>query len=65
MIWKPVQHKYKIKEKLGKGAFGAVILAENRESGQLVAIKMIKDISKDSYMTRKVLREVKILRKLS
>ena len=50
---------------LGKGTFGTVVKAVNRKNGQLVAIKLIDDLSSSSYAARKVLREVKILRKLS
>ena len=50
---------------LGKGAFGTVMKAKDLSTGQHVAIKCIKDIQKDPYMLRKVLREVIILRKLS
>jgi mitogen-activated protein kinase 1/3 len=50
---------------LGKGTFGTVVKAINRETGKMVAIKHIEGLSKNSYAARKALREVKILRKLS
>jgi len=37
----------------------------HRETKQLVAIKLMKNIFADSYQARKTLREIKILRKLS
>ena len=37
----------------------------HRETKQLVAIKLMKNIFTDSYQARKTLREIKILRKLS
>ena len=39
--------------------------AENLETGQNVAIKLIQNVQKDAYYLRKILREVIILRKLS
>ena len=50
---------------MGFGSFGQVIQAKNRETGQIVAIKLIKNINKNSYAARKVLREIILLRKLS
>ena len=50
---------------LGTGAFGEVVLAKNRETGDKVAIKLITDVSKTPYGARKVLREIVLLRKLS
>lgn len=52
-------------EELGKGSFGTVIKAKHRETGQKVAIKLMKDVNKSSYSLRKLLREIIILRKLS
>jgi len=63
--WVDVRGKYKITQILGKGTFGTVVKAVDRKSGQLVAIKLIDDLISSSYASRKVLREVKILRKLS
>lgn len=39
--------------------------AKNITNGQVVAIKLIESIQKDTYMLRKVIRELFILRKLS
>ena len=63
--WNDVREKYKIIEILGKGAYGTVVKAIDRKSERLVAIKLINGLSASSYDARKVLREVKILRKLS
>jgi serine/threonine protein kinase len=56
---------YKMVKILGKGTFGTVVKAVNRKTKAVVAIKYINGISKNSYSARKVLREVKIMRKLS
>ena len=65
--WELVKKKYKVTEVLGNGGFGFVFAAKNRQSGEKVAIKMIKiDTERDgSYFLRKLLREIVILRKLS
>jgi serine/threonine protein kinase len=43
-IWESVKRTYKISKSLGNGSFGQVIQGKNRETGQKVAIKLIKDI---------------------
>ena len=63
-MWGPVLKNYTINKYLGEGAFGTVVSATNNKTGQSVAIKMIKRVQADSYMARKVLRELIILRKL-
>ena len=39
--------------------------ARSLKTGQIVAIKLIKNVQKDVYYIRKILREIIILRKLS
>ena len=63
--WKHVRVKYKLLEEMGEGSYGQVLKAMHRETKQIVAIKLIKNIFSDSYQARKTLREIKILRKLS
>ena len=60
-----MNNKYQILDIMGVGAFGTVVKATQKSSGETVAIKLIKQIQKDSYMLRKVIRELCILRKLS
>jgi serine/threonine protein kinase len=50
---------------LGKGSFGTVLKARNRNTGLKVAIKLIKNIDKSPYSLRKLIREIILLRKLS
>ena len=39
--------------------------AKHKKSGKVVAIKLIKSIFKSFYETKKILREVSILRRLT
>ena len=50
---------------MGQGSYGFVVKAMNKETKQVVAIKLMKNIFGDIYQARKTLREIKILRKLS
>ena len=49
---------------MGTGSFGTVIMAKSLKTGKKVAIKLIKEF-KSHYAIRKVLREIRLLRKLS
>jgi len=63
--WKHIVQKYKLKEILGEGAFGKVILAKERTTKKLVAIKYIKDKFDDLISARNALREISILTQFS
>ena len=52
-------------EFLGSGSFGQVVKAIHIPSGQVVAIKLMKNLFKDQYSAKRELSEINILRKLS
>ena len=46
------------------GAYGVVLKAKNKESGDLVAIKKFKESEEDEVVRKTIVREVKVLRML-
>ena len=49
---------------MGEGAFGIVYKARNKDNGDIVAIKKIKESEDDEVVKKTTLREVKMLRTL-
>ena len=64
-IWKYVEEYYDVLEYIGSGSFGQVIKAQAKDTGEIFAIKLIKNVFADTYHCKKVLREVVIMRQLS
>lgn len=58
---KLVSLKYKLLKTIGKGSYGVVIKAQDRETKKFVAIKHIEDAFKDVDRFKLVVREVQIL----
>jgi len=54
------------KQKLGKGAYGEVFLCENSqaEGDRRVAVKWIRDFSRDPLFGKRILREIRVLAEL-
>lgn len=50
---------------MGQGSFGQVVKAQDLKTGEFVAIKLIERVFEDAYHSKKVLRELQILRQLS
>ena len=50
---------------IGIGSFGEVVKAHQKNSGTVVAIKLLKDIFASPYKIRQVLGEIQVLRRLS
>ena len=57
-------NRYKISKTLGDGTYGSVLKGQNRQSGEIVAIKRMKR-KFYSWEECMALREVKSLKKLS
>ena len=63
--WSYLEPRYKFLEVAGRGGFGTVYKAKDRQLRQIVAVKHIKDIFKHNYAAKKVFRELSILKQLS
>jgi mitogen-activated protein kinase 1/3 len=50
---------------IGHGAYGVVISALDKESGQKVAIKKISRAFEDPVDAKRILREIKLMKKFS
>lgn len=57
-----VDSKYSILETIGEGAYGVVCSAVDNTTGQRVAIKKIRDVFDVPAITKRTLRELKILK---
>ena len=60
--WEPILSKYTPKKMLGSGSYGQVIEAEEKATGKLVAIKRVPGLFEDLIDTKRVLREITLLR---
>lgn len=56
---------FEVKELLGSGGYGEVYEAKHLPSGKRVAIKKMKSIFRDPVISKRILREVKVMRMLS
>lgn len=59
-----VDKRYKIIEPMSHGAYGIVCSAEDREVGEKVAVKKIEGVFEHITITKRTLRELRILRHL-
>ncbi|OMJ72346.1 hypothetical protein SteCoe_29239 [Stentor coeruleus] len=57
-------NKYDILGVVGEGAYGMVLKAKNKETGEIVAIKKFKESEDDEVVRKTIVREVKVLRML-
>ena len=63
--WKQVMRFYEPMDFIGKGSFGQVIKAKSKATGNIVAIKLIKDLFKNADYSLYVLRELTLLHELT
>jgi len=61
-LWAPVEEKYELKKRLGKGSFGEVYKGIDRQTRKRVAIKRMKVTLKGDHNLKRVIREVSLLR---
>ena len=60
-----LQSEFSYISNIGKGGFGEVMKVKNNLDGQIYAIKKIKLNPKNKTVTRKIMREVKLLSRLN
>ncbi|CAG8525567.1 11424_t:CDS:10 [Diversispora eburnea] len=56
-----VDEKYNFIRELGQGAYGVVCAARNKHTGEGVAIKKVTNVFNKTILTKRALREVKLL----
>ncbi|KZT41979.1 kinase-like protein [Sistotremastrum suecicum HHB10207 ss-3] len=56
-----VDSEYQFTKELGQGAYGCVVAAKHRRSGEGCAIKKITNINTKRILTKRCLREIKLL----
>ncbi|KAJ3286774.1 Mitogen-activated protein kinase [Rhizoclosmatium sp. JEL0117] len=63
-IWESgfLGNRYEPQHDLGQGAYGIVCAAKNRETGHPVAIKKIVKVFEKSILSKRALREIKLLK---
>jgi serine/threonine protein kinase len=57
-----VESRYRLMHQIGQGAYGAVVAAQDKVSGEYVAIKRIPNLFLSDVSARRTLREIKLLR---
>lgn len=63
-MYRSIEDLYDIIAPLGSGSYGQVLKAQNRMTGQIVAIKKIKSIQHDEGIPRQAIREIYTLQNL-
>ena len=63
--WKYALVDYELIKLIGIGSYGEVVHAKSKATGKEVAIKLISGIFRHNYDSKKIIREIQILRQLS
>ena len=63
--WSEVGNSYVIERVLGQGSYGQVARAKHVSSGEVVAIKKIRNVFADPIDAKRILRELRIVRQLN
>ena len=61
---KQILKKYEFIEVLGKGSYGCVSKGKCRDTGRIVALKVMENQTNTEYDTIKLLREIQLMRRL-
>lgn len=59
-----VDERYEVKKAIGVGAYGLVIAAMDTSTGKEVALKKISGVFDDLVDAKRVLREIRLMRRL-
>ena len=62
---KTIHRRYKIIEVIGKGSYGCVSKAKCKETGRMVALKVMKNQTLTEYELIKLLREIQLMKRLN
>ena len=62
---KSITKRYRVIEVIGKGSYGCVSKAMCKETGRMVALKVMKNQSLTEYELIKLLREIQLMKKLN
>lgn len=60
-----IKSRYSLIRPIGHGAYGVVISALDKETGEKVAIKKISRAFEDPVDAKRILREIKLMKKFS
>jgi serine/threonine protein kinase len=60
-----IDKKYSLIRPIGHGAYGVVISSLNKETGDKVAIKKISRAFEDPVDAKRILREIKLMKKFA
>ena len=64
-VWKHAQKDYIFIQLIGVGAYGEVVQAKHKHTNQIVAIKLLRQLFENIYDSKKVIREIQIMRHLT